>query len=113
MRQDKFSKAHLTLYACGIIPVVWLALLLAPYMDGGLVGLVQYGGAALEHPFCMICIITYTLVSETGASLRAAGFAFDGIAGGQTWTGRRRRDYYVAPTERKHRWIKRRAGVRA
>ena len=54
MRQDKFSKAHLTLYACGIIPVVWLALLLAPYMDGGLVGLVQYGGAALEHPFCMI-----------------------------------------------------------
>lgn len=54
MRQDKFSKAHLTLYACGIIPVVWLALLLAPYMDGGLVGLVQYGGAALEHPFRMI-----------------------------------------------------------
>ena len=54
MRQDKFSKAHLTLYACGIIPVVWLALLLAPYMDGGLVRLVQYGGAALEHPFRMI-----------------------------------------------------------
>ena len=38
MRQDKFSKAHLTLYACGVIPVVWLALLLAPYMGGGLVG---------------------------------------------------------------------------
>ena len=31
MRQDKFSKTHLTLYTCGIIPVVWLALLLAPY----------------------------------------------------------------------------------
>ena len=30
MRQDKFSKAYLTLYACGVIPVVWLALLLAP-----------------------------------------------------------------------------------
>ena len=27
MRQDKFSKAYLTLYACGVIPVVWLALL--------------------------------------------------------------------------------------
>ena len=38
MRQDKFSKAHLTLYACGVIPVVWLALLLAPYMGGGLAG---------------------------------------------------------------------------
>ena len=48
MRQDKFSKAHLILYACGIIPVVWLALLLAPYMGGGLVGLVRYGGAALD-----------------------------------------------------------------
>lgn len=54
MRQDKFSKAHLTLYACGVIPVVWLALLLAPYMGGGLAGLVQYGGAALDHPFHIV-----------------------------------------------------------
>ena len=38
MGQDKFSKAHLTLYACGVIPVVWLALLLAPYAGGGLLG---------------------------------------------------------------------------
>ena len=30
-------------------------------------------------------IITYTLASETGASLRAAGFTFDGIAGGRAW----------------------------
>ena len=56
-------------------------------------------------------IITYTLASETGASLRAAGFTFDGIAGGRAWTGQRRRDYYVAPAERKHRWMKRRIGV--
>lgn len=54
MRQDKFSKAHLILYACGIIPVVWLALLLAPYMGGGLAGLVRYGGAALDHPFHIV-----------------------------------------------------------
>ena len=54
MRQDKFSKAYLTLYACGVIPVVWLALLLAPYMGGGLVGLVRYGGAALDHPFHIV-----------------------------------------------------------
>ena len=51
MRQDKFSKAHLILYACGIIPVVWLALLLAPYLSSGLVDLVRNGGVALEHPF--------------------------------------------------------------
>ena len=54
MGQDKFSKAHLTLYACGIIPVVWLALLLAPYAGGGLLGLVQYGGAALNDPFHIV-----------------------------------------------------------
>ena len=54
MRQDKFSKAYLTLYACGVIPVVWLALLLAPYMGGGLAGLVRYGGAALDHPFHIV-----------------------------------------------------------
>ena len=57
-------------------------------------------------------IVTYTLVSESGASLRAAGFAFDGVAGGKEWTGQRRRDYYVAPAELKHRWMKRRAGER-
>ena len=44
--------------------------------------------------------------------LRAAGFAFDGEAEGLEWTGQRRRDYYVAPAELKHRWIKRRAGER-
>ncbi|MCI9157360.1 MAG: type IV secretory system conjugative DNA transfer family protein [Lawsonibacter sp.] len=54
MRQDKFSKAHLTLYACGVIPVVWLALLLAPYVGGGLLGLVRYGGAALNDPFHIV-----------------------------------------------------------
>ena len=51
MRQDKFSKAHLTLYACGIIPVVWLALLLAPYMDGGLV---RRGGAGASVSHDMV-----------------------------------------------------------
>ena len=51
-------------------------------------------------------IITYTLATETGASLRAAGFAFDGEAGGKEWTGQRRRAYYVAPAQMKHRWIK-------
>ncbi len=54
MRQDKFSTSRLVLYACGIIPAVWLALLLAPYMGGGLVGLVRYGGAALNNPFHIV-----------------------------------------------------------
>ncbi|MDE6259925.1 MAG: type IV secretory system conjugative DNA transfer family protein [Oscillospiraceae bacterium] len=54
MRQDKFSKPRLILYACGVIPAVWLALLLAPCMSGGLVGLVRDGAAALNNPFHIV-----------------------------------------------------------
>lgn len=49
-------------------------------------------------------VITYTLESESGASLRASNFRFDGIAGGEIWTGNRRRDNGV-PYEKKKRWI--------
>ena len=58
VRNDKFSKASLTLYACGTIPVIWIALLLAPYVDGGLVALIRYGGAALNDPFHTVVSIT-------------------------------------------------------
>ncbi len=51
MKQDKFSKPCLLFYACGVIPVVWLALLLAPFLGGGVAELVMNGGAALDHPF--------------------------------------------------------------
>jgi len=51
-------------------------------------------------------IITYTLESESGASLRASGFVCDGKAGGMQWTGKRGRSYYVAPAEFKRRWIR-------
>lgn len=53
-------------------------------------------------------IITYTLESEGGGSLRASGFRFDGQAGGKQWTGSRRRDYYISPEEMKCRWVKER-----
>ena len=49
-------------------------------------------------------VITYTLESENGASLRASNFRFDGIAGGEMWTGNRYRDNGV-PREKKKRWI--------
>ena len=48
-------------------------------------------------------IITYTLASESGISLRASGFACEGIAGGEIWTGQRKRDNGV-PKEKKLRW---------
>ena len=55
-------------------------------------------------------IITYTLESEGGASLRASGFQFAGEAGGKQWTGQRRRDYYISPEEMKSRWERRKKG---
>lgn len=51
-------------------------------------------------------VITYTLESENGASLRASNFCFDGTAGGLEWNGTRRRDYYISPAEMKNRWSK-------
>lgn len=51
-------------------------------------------------------IITYTLGTESGASLKASGFACEGEAGGKQWTGKRKRDYYVAPEQMKRRWVK-------
>lgn len=50
-------------------------------------------------------IITYTLESENGASLKASNFTCEGIAGGKIWTGSRCRDNGV-PQEFKKRWVK-------
>jgi hypothetical protein len=49
-------------------------------------------------------VITYTLESEGGASLRASNFTNEGKAGGIAWTGARKRNYYVSPEELKNRW---------
>ena len=51
MRQDKLSKQNVILYLCGIIPVVWLGLLIAPCLEDGLPGLVQQFGSVMQNPF--------------------------------------------------------------
>lgn len=50
-------------------------------------------------------VITYTLQSEDGASLKASNFICCGDAGGTSWTGSRKRNYYIAPEEKKKRWM--------
>lgn len=50
MRQDKSSKTNIILYAIGIIPVIWFALLIAPYTSDGLVGIVKNFSAVVENP---------------------------------------------------------------
>lgn len=46
------------------------------------------------RPRHIACLATYTLASESGASLRAAGFPPDGAGGGGSWdrASRRRED---------------------
>jgi hypothetical protein len=51
-------------------------------------------------------IITYTLKSEDGASLRASGFTCEGEAGKEMWTGKRSARDNGVPKEKKHRWVK-------
>lgn len=51
-------------------------------------------------------IITYTLASEDGASLRAAGWKCAGLAGGLRWTGQRKPAQDLYPAEKKLRYEK-------
>ena len=51
MRHDKFSRQNILLYCLGMLPVVWLALRIAPFMEGWLPGLIQNFGAAMSRPF--------------------------------------------------------------
>lgn len=50
-------------------------------------------------------VVTYTLPTESGASLRAAGFRPDGEAGGGSWDRTRRSRQTQHPTMRKLRWV--------
>jgi len=52
-------------------------------------------------------IITYTLDTENGASLRAAGWENAGLAGGKEWTGKRRPAVPLDPAQLKYRYEKR------
>lgn len=36
---------------CGVLPVVWLALLTAPYLAGGLPGVIEGFPKAMDQPF--------------------------------------------------------------
>ena len=50
MRNDN-QKAGIILAACGILPVVWIALLTAPFVGGGLVEVIRNFPIAMRSPF--------------------------------------------------------------
>lgn len=51
-------------------------------------------------------IVTYILFSESGTSLKAAGWKYDGTTRGGTWDTPARHRNTTAPTCPKERWIK-------
>ena len=51
MRNGDDQKTAVILAACGIVPVVWLALLTAPYVSGGIVEIMNGLTAAINNPF--------------------------------------------------------------
>jgi len=54
MRQDRLSKTSLLLYALGLLPVTWAALLFAPYLHGGLPEILENLSAAINDPFNIV-----------------------------------------------------------
>ncbi len=51
MRRDKLAKQYIVLYCFGALIVVWLALLIAPCMEGGIPMLLEKFGDVMAHPF--------------------------------------------------------------
>ena len=54
MRRDNEKHSTNILSLIGIVPVVWLALLIAPSVDGGLVKIVENLSASFENPFNIV-----------------------------------------------------------
>ena len=51
-------------------------------------------------------VITYTLVTESGSSMKAVGFQLDRISDGGSWNSKSRKRVDKHPTIPKYRWIK-------
>ena len=51
MRDDKFSRTNIILYSLGVIPVIWLSLLIAPAFQQGLPNLLKNLAEIFNHPF--------------------------------------------------------------
>ena len=51
MRRDKLSRQNIILCCLGIIPVVWLGLIIAPYLSEGMIGLIKNFSEVMNDPF--------------------------------------------------------------
>lgn len=76
MRNDSNLKTNLVLSAFGVIPVIWLALLIAPTINGGLVSIIKSLPLALSSPFniticedSMRAVLTCLLIYIVGVGI--------------------------------------------
>lgn len=54
MREDKFSRTNIILYCLGLIPTVWLGLLVAPALRSGLPNLIKNLAVVFSNPFHIV-----------------------------------------------------------
>ena len=55
MKQDE-KRIRKIFYILGIFPIVWIALLLAPYTKGGLIEIIKNGSIVLNDPFKIVIV---------------------------------------------------------
>jgi len=65
-------KTELVLFAFGIIPVIWLALLIAPYVSGGIPEIVSGFPKALNEPFHITWIKESGSITDADAAIGTA-----------------------------------------
>ena len=53
MRQDEKKIARI-FYILGVIPIIWISLLIAPYIDKGLINIIKNASLAFSNPFKII-----------------------------------------------------------
>lgn len=73
---NKDSNYELAAFAFGVIPVIWFGILVAPYMNEGLIGLLSNIDIALSNPFSIqLCdqtaktIIRFLMIYAIGISI--------------------------------------------
>lgn len=88
MRNDNDQKTSIILSVCGIVPVVWFALLTAPYVSGGMVEIVNGLPVAMRHPFAIRMCEDSLKTVLLFCSLMQWGSAFISLPAGTTAGGR-------------------------
>ncbi|MBQ3408137.1 MAG: hypothetical protein IJH12_02905 [Clostridia bacterium] len=51
MKKMNYKISNKVLVILGFIPIIWLSLLLAPLLDGGIPKILQEFGTLMENPF--------------------------------------------------------------